>query len=101
MIETLAPIERVIVFKSLIHAIKTNSGIGFHNNDQGHPAYRMGIIGEIDLKTWGDSPEQNTMFQLLSTLSAVLGESERPRIESWEEFCGFAVDSYDQARSSS
>jgi hypothetical protein len=62
MIETLTPHERVIVYKSLIHAIGTNSGIGFVNNDQGHPAYKLGATGEIDREAWGDAPEDNIMF---------------------------------------
>jgi hypothetical protein len=99
MIETLTPLERVIVYKSLIHAINTNSGIGFVNKDQGHPAYRMGAVGEIDYSAWGDSPQENTMFDLVSTLSAVLGNSEEPRIETWEEFCILAVQSYEKANS--
>jgi len=98
MIETLTPLERVIVYKSLIHSIESNSGIGFVNNDQGHPAYRMGAVGETDRERWGDVPEENTMFQLVSTLSAVLGDSERPRIESWEDFCKLATESYDHHR---
>jgi hypothetical protein len=43
-----------IVYATLIHAIKTNSGIGFLNGDQGHPAYVIGAEdGSRDKDSWG------------------------------------------------
>ena len=42
--------------------IETNSGIGFHNCDQGHPAYLLGADdGKVDPVMGGDSPEKNDL----------------------------------------
>ena len=63
MFEQLSHLQMIVLYEALIHAMRTNSGIGFYNNNQGHAAYRMGASGSIDSQTWGDSPEENELFQ--------------------------------------
>ena len=70
-----------------------NSGIGFHNQDQGHVAYSP--VGNTDEhanqhKELGDSPEENALYQLLISLCEELGESANPPIKTWQNFCVLA-----------
>jgi hypothetical protein len=91
MFEELSKNQRIILYTALVHAVETNSGIGFLNNDQRHPAYMMGANGEVDHGTWGDSPDANDFYRMLVELAPTAGE-ERPRvITTWEEFCKLAV----------
>jgi len=98
MFDNLSYLQMTTLYQALIHAISTNSGIGFHNHDQGHPAYCMGASGKIDPQTWGDSPEENEYFQMVLALSTKLGETATPQIKSWEDFCTLAVESYRRSR---
>jgi hypothetical protein len=91
----------LIVYDALIHAIRTNSGIGFHNADQGHPAYLLGCEGKSDYHELGDSPEENKLYQLLIGLSESLGDSAQPPIRTWQDFCRLAVDSYKRSKETS
>ena len=88
-----------IIYAALIHAIKTNSGIGFYNNDQGHPAYLMGAAdGRRDEQTWGDSPERNRLYKMLVALSETFGRSCGVQIVNWRSFCQLAYESYQKAK---
>ena len=40
--------EKYMIFRALVRMIKTNSGDGFLNSDQGHPAYLLGAQGKVD-----------------------------------------------------
>lgn len=84
--------EKYLIFKALIHSIKTSSGIGFINNDQGHPAYEAGAQGDASGK-WGDSPDKNALFKLLASFDRSF-HSEGPNISTWQAFCAYAVECY-------
>ncbi len=86
--------EKQLILRGLIALVKSNSGFGFCNNDQGHPAYAVGRQGEFDFAHYGDSPEHNKLFKLMHTLSvdlssgAIDGSSEIVDfIFSWADFC--------------
>lgn len=82
-----APMSTDLVYQALLHAIDTNSGIGFHNADQGHPAYQAGAEdGTRDLNGWGDSPEANGVYKMLPWLSERHGTPGN-QIRNWREFC--------------
>jgi len=98
MFSDLNVFQQLILYKALVYAVTTNSGIGFHNSDQGHPAYRRGRSGDVDFNTWGDSPQNNELFQMVAALSSLLGQSAQPSIKTWEEFCVLATDSYQAAK---
>jgi hypothetical protein len=88
-----------IIYDALIHAIKTNSGIGFHNRDQGHPAYVIGASdGTRDRDTWGDSPDRNSLYKMLLDLSETYGKSHGIQITNWRSFCLLAYESYQKAK---
>ena len=85
-----------IVYDALIHAVKTNSGIGFHNRDQGHPAYLAGA--EDGSRDSGDSPEENDLYKMLIRLSEKYGIESGVRITNWRQFCELAVKGYKENR---
>jgi hypothetical protein len=96
MIDNLSQDEKYLIFKALTHSIRSNSGIGFHNSDQGHPAYELGAQG-ADSAAWGDSPERNCLFQLLTSFDPTYHEDEGPNLSTWQRFCAFAVESHHRA----
>ena len=59
--------EKYLIFRALVRMIKTSSGEGFLNHDQGHPAYTLGAQGEVNPVAGGDSPKKNTLFKLLAS----------------------------------
>ena len=79
--------EQDLIFKALVHMIDTNSGTGFQNVDQGHPAYIRGAKGKVG---GGDSPIQNVLFKLLNSFDRRFHE-EGPDLSTWQKFCAFAV----------
>jgi hypothetical protein len=87
--------EKALIFDALAYAIKANSGIGFRNSDQGHPAYMAGATNE-DSETWGDSAEQNLMFKLLASFDRE-SHGNGPNLSTWEKFCKYAVDAHNRA----
>lgn len=80
------------IYQCLIHAIKTNSGIGFHNRDQGHPTYSGGA--EDGTRDDADSPEQNRLYQMLVALNEKYGQQSGTPVRNWREFCQLALDGY-------
>lgn len=94
----LTPLQEYFVYEALVHALQTNSGIGFHNSDQGHPAYVVGRDGHSDYHTWGDSPEENEVYQLMVKLTNALGESARPPVRNWADFCQLATEGYRESK---
>ena len=104
MFSDLGDSERHLIYKALITLVETNSGIGFHNHDQGHPAYRVGAKdGASDIANWGDGPEQNTLFKMLVALGpdelAQHDPSVGPDLSTWQKFCAFATEAYDRKHS--
>ena len=96
MISAPTDMEKYLIFEALVRAIETNSGIGFHNEDQGHIAYRAGAKdGDEVNQNLGDSPEENELFKLLRSFGQEFPEYE-PSIDlsTWQKFCAFAVEAY-------
>ena len=102
MFESLSPSERSLIYEVLLHAVKSNSGIGFANTDQGHPAYRVGRDGKYDYQAFGDSPERNSLFRMMHELSVSANETDESftssgdLVFSWADFCRLATDAYAQ-----
>ena len=89
-------LERELIFRAIVRAIETNSGIGFGrgNSDQGHLAYVAGSNGDVGGQ-WGDSPEENILFQLLCSFDEEY-HREIQDLSTWERFCSFAVEAYNR-----
>jgi hypothetical protein len=94
--------ERSLLYSGLLLMVKSNSGTGFANNDQGHPAYRAGRSGEDDYNTLGDSPAHRPIYQLMKALGAGLAEggefAATDIVTDWSSFCILATDAYDQTK---
>jgi hypothetical protein len=95
--------DKQLLYKGLVALVKSNSGLGFHNSDQGHPAYAIGREGNHDYKQWGDSPEHNRLFKFMHTLSVDLCEAEiddsseiSEYIFTWSDFCSMAYEAYEK-----
>ncbi len=91
------PIERrleSVCFRALVEMIKSNSGVGFLNADQGHPAYAAGRRGEI---VHGDSPEDNCLFKLLQQFAPEHHEQIQD-LRTWPKFCSFAFAARKRSR---
>jgi len=93
MLNNLTDDQEYAIYLTIIHAIKTNSGVGFVNGDQGHLAYLSGAKGEIG---HGDSPDENNLFQVLSKLSHKFYGDVPFDLTTWEGFCLFATDSFNR-----
>lgn len=76
-----------LVFRAIVEMIASNSGVGFHNCDQGHPAYRVGVDGGIGM---GDGPGENRLFQLLQTFDQKYHQGVCD-LSTWDSFCRLAV----------
>jgi hypothetical protein len=85
-----------LIYAALIHAVKTNSGIGFHNYDQGHPAYMAGA--EDGSEKHGESREENKLYQMLVRLSEAHGKSQGAEVRNWREFCQLAYRAHCKAK---
>ena len=95
MIDNPTEEEKQLIWRALLHAIESNSGIGFtHNSDQGHPVYIAGARGEVASYAV-DTPERSTLFKLLASFGPEFHEIQD--LSDWQKFCEFAVDSYRRA----
>lgn len=98
--------EKQLIYNGLLALVKSNSGIGFCNADQGHPAYAFGRKeGKYDHATFGDSPAANRLFKMMHALSVALIEAEDGRgseiseyVLEWGDFCRLAYDAYERAK---
>ena len=95
--------EKRLVYRGLLLLVRSNSGHGFQNSDQGHLAYAIGRSGQCDYDLYGDSPERNKLFGLMHSLSVELSEAELDQsaeipdyIFSWADFCHLAYAAYEQ-----
>ena len=90
----LKPTDAHLLYDCIIHAIKTNSGHGFHNSDQGHAIYAGGAIGSVDEQTFGEVPDDNELFSLLNRLAGIINDNSETgvKVYTWREFCKMAVD---------
>ena len=84
-----------IVFQALVDMIASNTGVGFHNVDQGHPVYAVGSDDAADAETWGDGPEHNGLFQTLQQFDHKYHATIQD-LSSWQKFCAFAFKAYRQ-----
>jgi len=95
-------IDWELVYRSLIESIRTNSGYGFHNANQGHTAYILGAIEGEPSHSAGhaEMPEKNSLYQTLKEICEN-GNVPRdlPRIDNWKAFCELAVESHRRANS--
>ena len=87
-----------LIYLGLKALIESGTGYCFHNADMGHPVYLLGSKGKID-QSWGDSPEENLLFQMLSELSVELNRRTVDYIwfydfSDWQKFCQFVIDAY-------
>jgi hypothetical protein len=99
MFESL-PFADEILYHALLRMVKSNSGIGFHRDDQGHFAYKRGREGKQNPMNDGDSPDNNVLYQMMFELSQRLGNdhdefSPDEMVNSWTDFCRIAADAYD------
>ena len=101
--------QKELIYLGLLQLVKNNTGIGFLNNaDQGHPTYVLGAKGEDPIAGHNDSSGKSKLFQMLQSLSQDLvkngcdtAEVINNQIETWQDFCKLAVDSYNQHREQS
>ena len=77
--------------------IESNSGVGFANADQGHPAYALGRRGIADPVMGGDGPEDNCLFKLLQRFAPEHHEQIRD-LRTWSKFCSLAFSAYRHRR---
>jgi len=84
-----------MIYHALVRSIETNSGMGFLNVDQGHPAYVLGASGK-ESKEMGDSPGQNRLFKLLASFDREFHEHIED-LSTWQKFCTLAVNAYNDA----
>lgn len=102
MLENMPGVEKILIYKGLKKLIEMNTGEGFVNADQGHPAYTMGADGKIDKNQLGDSPDSNALFKILKEISQELKNKYDTSYNwwydftTWEKFCKFAVDCYEK-----
>jgi len=61
--------QKQILFQALKRMIDSDAGIGFHNQDQGHPFYAVGAKDGSYPSTDADGPDKNNLYKLLSELS--------------------------------
>ena len=97
--------QKQVVYQGLLSLVSSNSGIGFCNNDQGHPAYAIGREGKFDYDQWGDSPDNNRLFKMMHELSVSLNEAEidgsseiADYIFAWADFCNLAYSAYESSK---
>ena len=83
------------MFAALVEMIEHNSGRGFHNVDQGHPAYRCAKDAS---GKFGDSPERNDLFQTLLQFDEKYHDEIRD-LSTWQKFCRFASESFSMSGS--
>src|SRR2546421_12650578 len=102
--ESLTFSEKQLIYRGLLGLVNSNSGYGFCNNDQGHPAYAVGRSGTVDYDQFGDSPERNHLFRMMHTLSVDLSAGEIDEsseiaeyVFCWADFCNLAYAAYQES----
>ncbi|HEX9912625.1 MAG TPA: hypothetical protein VGB01_05175 [candidate division Zixibacteria bacterium] len=102
MLEDLDSGQKYIIYSSFVYIVKSNSGIGFLNEDQGHPAYILGRESKNDYEKFGDSPEKNELYKMMKELSEFLKDSldfsRKDLVFSWSDFCKMATDAYNKQK---
>lgn len=99
MFESFDPVSRYLIYRSLLNSVRSDSGLGFQNDEQGHLAYRGGAMGVVPDATIGDHPDQNRLYKMMRELSDTLKDNPDLRrsdlVLSWQDFCKMAVESHD------
>ena len=88
----LLPSDACLLYESLIHAIKANSGIGFQNHDQGHLINDDGAAQND--ATLDEPSDDNELFSLVNRLAQIINKDSQAgvKVYTWSEFCKMAVD---------
>ncbi len=94
---------RRTIYQSLLNSVRTNTGIGFHDHDQGHLAaylHSSALKPGVDKSTgW---PEYNELYIMMKELSDSLKDCEdfeaNDLITCWTDFCLMAVEGYNKRR---
>ena len=88
-------LDRYVLYRGLLELIKNGNPLPFHNGDRNHVAYLAGSKGEEDVATYGDSPEKNKTFGMMSAMADEMRESqelpEEEIIDSWKKFCSLGI----------
>lgn len=91
--------DKFLIYGSVMNSVRANSGFGFINGDQGHPAYRSGATGTSPQLALGDHPDHNRLYKIMRELSEALKDhpelGKSNLVLSWKDFCKMAVNSYD------
>lgn len=98
MFEHLDSSSKRLLYNGLVALVRSNSGQGFHNNDQGHPAYVMGAQGKVDHEQWGDSPTHNHLFKIMRELSLDTHTEQGRDPLAWQDFCELATSAYETSK---
>lgn len=93
----LLPNDARILYESLLHAIETNSGIGFPNHDQRHSINDNGAV-PINDAHFGEPSDHNELFSLVNRLAQIINKDNHPgvKVYTWPEFCEMAVNATKQ-----
>jgi hypothetical protein len=101
MFESFDEDAQVLIFQALKTFINSGGGTGFHNNDRGHPTYRLGAQGTDPGPGFSaDSADRNQLYRMLGELSQSLKEKYSGFVwwydfTEWRDFCRFALDAWD------
>lgn len=91
------PHAYALIYRALLYSIESNTGNGFQNNDQGHPAYREGAIGLENYSLFGDDSSNNRLYQVMRFLSQNLRECPdflaNEHVDNWQDFCRLVTSS--------
>jgi hypothetical protein len=104
MFESFDVIDKYLIYRALLDSVRANSGYGFRNKDQRHPAYTTGASNEkpMDYGTIGDHPDRNQLYKMMRELSESFKDDPELKrsdlVLSWQDFCTMAVNAYDAAR---
>ena len=88
-----------LLFECILHAIESNSGIGFRAYDQGHPDYLDGAA-QRQPPEYAMDEASTDLFQMMRELSLRLADVHPSLIHTkfglttWPEFCKKAVHHY-------
>lgn len=89
--------EKPLMYRALIAALTTNNlRDQFYNADLGNEVYIHGSRGEPATAPKNDSPDKNTLFNILQSLTAEIPEYATPPVRTWQDFCALAVQTYEQ-----
>jgi hypothetical protein len=103
MLNSLTALDKHVLYHALLHAIRTDFRMGFHNTDTGHPTYHVGVDGVSD---YADGPEKNSLYKVMHEIS--MSETEwgdssltiHEPVLCWADFCRIVCDAHEKNRKS-